>query len=70
MYYYYAKTDRSLYRFSELPEIGQPGQVWHWTNKTWSTPSDTAASDVLFSGDYRLISTQEAKSLTEEGDSR
>jgi hypothetical protein len=70
MYYYHAKIGKSLYRFAELPEIGVTGQVWHWTNQAWSQPDGTLAADVLFSGDYRQISEQEAKSLTREGDSR
>ena len=67
MYYYYAATGKSLYRFAELPEIGQPGQVWHWTNKAWSQPDGTLAPAVLFSGDYRQITGERAQEIRRAG---
>ena len=65
MYYYYAKTDQSLYRFAELPEIGVLGESWHWTDKTWMPSSSALAPDVLFTGDYRLITEREAVRVME-----
>ena len=64
MYYYYAKTDQSLYRFAELPEIGVLGESWHWTDKTWMPSSSALAPDVLFTGDYRQIGEEEVKKIT------
>ncbi|MCH9732277.1 MAG: hypothetical protein K0U84_21850 [Actinomycetia bacterium] len=67
MYYYYAKTDKFLCRFEELPEIGVPGQAWHWTDEAWSKPSDTLSPDVLFSGDYRQITEERAQEICRAG---